>query len=277
MRDNFKHRSVAGILFCCIALLIAGCSKKDAVGTADAFFGLLRQDKVKEAYDSAAFAFQAQQSIQRFEAMSKELGLVDFQSLTWERKVIKENEAKLDGKILQKGGGEKLVALTLIKESGHWRVYSLRTQGAGEEIPTENRFSLVGKGADFSDAYKRDIPSEEQVKALVKETLVKFNAAVQQKNFDDFYNYISVGWQNQVSQKRLTGTFQGFIDEGINMSGVKNAEIVFDQPPQTNGFGLLVVKGHCEIKPFVLVFSLTYVYELPKWRLFGIDVNCLEK
>jgi hypothetical protein len=276
MEHAFKHRCVAGIsLF--LALFLAGCSKKDAEGTADAFFALLRQDKVQEAYDSAAFSFQAQQSIQRFEAMSKELGLVEYQSLTWTRKVIKGNEASLDGEVLQKEGGKKVLAVTLVRESGNWRVYAVHTQGAGDEVPMENRFSLVGQGADFSDAYKREIPSPEQIKVLVKESLLKFDSAIQRNNFDEFYNYISVSWQSQLSQKRLAGTFQGFVDQGINMNGIKDAEVVFEQPPQTNGAGLLVVKGHCDVKPYVMVFTLTYTYELPKWRLFGIDLNCLQK
>ncbi|MEI8342215.1 MAG: hypothetical protein WCH43_11870 [Verrucomicrobiota bacterium] len=275
-----QFRSAAArLIFLVILCALAGCgwfSKNDPRSSADLFFGLLGKGKSSAAYDSASFAFQAQQSLQSFEATVQELGLTDYKSLNWTRSVIKDNEAKLDVEITTKADAKVLMEAALIKEAGRWKIYTLRTQSANDGAPAENRFSLVGRSAAFNQVFKQSLPADKQLKELVRETLGNFNAAIQQKNFDEFYKYISFAWQTQLSQKRLERAFQGFMDTGIDIGAVRNAEIVFNEPPLINGDGLLVVSGYYKVPPYHVVFSLMYTYELPKWRLYGIDVNCLK-
>jgi len=269
----------ARFLLLVVFLAITGCgwfSKNDPKGAADTFLGLLGKGNTSAAYDSASFAFQAQQSVQGFEVVVKELGLLDFKSISWTRSVIKNNEAKLDVEILTKADAKLAMEISLIKESGSWKIYTLRTQSAGTEVPVENRFTLVGKSAAFNQVFKQSLPADRQIRELVRETLIKFNAAIQKKNFDDFYQYISFAWQTQLSQKRLERAFQGFIDTGIDIGAPQAADLIFNEPPIINNDGLLVVTGYYKMPPYHVVFSLMYTYELPKWKLYGIDVNCLK-
>ena len=277
---NTEFRSAAArFILCALTLALAGCGwfrKKDPQGEAESFLGLLAKGDVAAAYDSGAFAFQAQQNLHEFEGTAKEMGLLDFKSVTWPRSTVKPSEAKLDGEIVTKDGGKVIAKITLIRESGRWKIYSLRTPVEGEEGKTNNRFSLVGKSPEFNQVFKQALPSEKQIRMLVHETLVNFEHAIRDKNFDEFYKYISFAWQTQVSQHRMERAFKGFMDMRIDLGAERNIEVVFDEPPAVNSEGLLVVKGHYLFPPYTVVFSLSYNYELPKWKLYGIDVNCLK-
>lgn len=268
-------RSVLLLMICALA----GCgwfSKSDPVESANAFFTLLGKGNASAAYSSASFAFQALQTLRGFESTSKELGLLDMQSINWTRCVVKSGEAKLDGEITKRDGTRVVIAVTLIKESGRWKLYSLRTPAGTEDGTTQNRFSLVGKPAAFNQVFKQSLPAESQIKMLVVETLVKFNAAIQKKNFDDFYKYISFAWQTQITQNRMERAFKGFMDMGLDIAPGQNPGITFDEPPMIDNEGLLAVNGRYAVPPYTVTFRLTYSYELPKWRLYGIDVNCLK-
>jgi len=279
MSNAFPFRIAVRFLLLATSWQITCCvpsQKEDPVAKAETFFMLLNKGQVQQAYDSCAFGFQAQQPFKTFEATAKELGLADYMVLTWTRKVIKEKEANLDAEIAAHGGTKVQVAVTMVKEAGHWRVYSLRTPGEGEATPTENRFSLVGKGASFNDSLNRTLPPESQIRQLVLDTLLTFNDSIQKKSFADFYETVALSWQAQLSQKRLQRAFQPFIDTGVNIGGVKQVEPVFDAPPRLDSEGLLVVSGYYPTTPYRTVFSLRFMYELPNWKLFGIDVNLVK-
>ena len=48
---------------------------------------------------------------------------------------------------------------------------------------------------------------------------------------------------------------------------------VYDQTPQINEDGLLDLVGHFNTPAYRVNFSLEYAYELPWWKLFGINVS----
>ena len=223
----------------------------------------------QQAYDSTAFAFQAQQTFKGFEATLTDLALRDFTSSTWTRKVIGQGEAKLDGEIVTAQNGKVLIAVVMTKEDGGWKLYALRTPTGDNLIFTENKFTMLGRSASFNDAANKTPPTEQQLKELVSESLLKFNSAIQMENFSEFYNYVSVAWQSQLLERQLKRAFQPFIDRGMNIDSIRNSEPVFDEPAKINRDGILVVNGHCPAVPLCVVFSLKYVYELPKWKLYA--------
>jgi 7,8-dihydro-6-hydroxymethylpterin-pyrophosphokinase len=265
------------ILICC--LLLCGCNsfrKSDPVAEADKFLQLIKDDRASEAYDSAAFGFQAQQSLANFRANLHELAFADFVSNKWTRIVPREDEVKLDGEITTHEGGKFEFEVTMARDRGQWRLFSLRTHGA-EALPTNNPFTLVGRGAAFQDVANRPVPPEFEVRSLVRETIAQFSDAVRKKNFEDFYNGVSISWQKQVSPKRLMRAFQPFMENKINLDelGVRKVYPVFTTAPTVNGEGLLVAAGVFPTQPYRVSFSFKYTYELPHWKLFGIDVNLL--
>ena len=236
---------------------------------------MLKNQQPGRAYSTASFAFQAQQSFDSFQANLSELGLLDFTSIEWTRRVLHEDDASLDGVVTTARGQKVPVAVSLIRESGEWKLYSLHTPGRGNAAPSENRFSLVGKGAGFNDMFNKNVPPQKEIVGLVRDTFRQFGEALAQKDFPDFYNSIALAWQSQISERNFERTFQPFLDSKIDLRGLAQLDPVFDGRPQITPEGVLAVNGSFPSKPRV-VFALKYVYEMPSWKLFGISVNVLK-
>lgn len=257
-----------------VVLLLGGCApKSDPLAAAEQFFQQIAAGKTQEAYASAAFGFQAQQSEKVFAQTLKEMGLEDFASADWGAPELTGREARIPVTVQTKGGQALPIVVTLVEEAHTWRVYALRTPKGNSAIRSDNRFSLVGKGAAFTDALSRPVPDEAESKALASETVLLFNAAIQQKSFAEFYERVSLAWQTQLTQGQLQRAFQPFIDKEVDLSGIHNVKPILDPPPSINTEGLLLISGHYPTSPYKVFFALKFVYELPRWKLFGIDVN----
>ena len=265
----------AGVALAILLAGLAGCGKKAGPDVAvKAFFDDLAAGRTKEAYEGAAFGFQALQSLKRFETTVKEMGLGNLASAAWSAPEVDGRGAKVRGDLVTKAGAKFALVVTLNDESGGWRVYALKSPRDVETGLMENRFSAVGKAPDFVDPVNRQPPPDEAtVKQLTLETMMLFNEAVRRKSFADFYTRTARGWQKQLTEQRLQRAFQPFIDGQLDLSAIRNAVPVLDAPAQVSTEGLLLVSGYFPLKPYRVVFALKFMYELPRWRLFGIDVS----
>ena len=81
------------------------------------------------------------------------------------------------------------------------------------------------------------------------------------------------GREKEIGASRLHRAFQPFIDKEVDLSGVTTRKPIFDGPPQVTTDGLMVVTGHYPTEPYRVAFSMKFMYELPKWKLFGLDVS----
>src|SRR5205823_5173902 len=116
----------------------------------------------------------------------------------------------------------------------------------------ENRFTLLGREPGFLDPTDRQPPPPEGVvKTMTIDSLLAFNDAIQRKSFLDLFEECSLRWQDQLvtregasampgtmrkalteKQKelgaaRLQHAFESFVDQQINISGIKGIEPVF--------------------------------------------------
>lgn len=261
-------------LWLAAALLLGGCApKSDPLSAAKKFFQQLAAGQTHEAYASAAFGFQAQQSERVFVQTIRELGLEDIASADWETPQVTGREARVPLTVHTKAARTLPFVVTLVQESRAWRVYALRSPVSETSGRTGNHFSLVGKGSAFTDALSRPVPADKEVRSLISETLLNFNDAIRQKSFADFYERVSTAWQKQLTQGQLQRAFQPFIDKEVDLSNIRGLDAVIDPPPTINTEGLLLINGHYSTQPYQVHFALKFVYELPRWKLFGIDVN----
>lgn len=267
-----RFRRIAFALF--VALFTASCGQKpDAKVAAQQFFDQVAKGNTQQAHSGAAFAFQAEQNARVFEQAAKEQGLIGARGVELEPIDNDGKTAKFNAVITTSSGEWRTYIATLQQESGDWKMFSLKTPRSLETGLRENHFSLVGKGAAFSDALNQPMPDEQAIKQLVAETIRSFNDAIQQKSFADFYESVSAKWRSTLTERQLANAFQPFVDQGVNMGGALAMEPILDPPPQITTDGLLLVTGHYPSKPYQVVFALKYIYELPNWKLFGIDVN----
>ena len=257
-----------------LALLLAGCAKKaDPPASARMFFELIAAGKAAEAYESATFAFKAQQTGQFFEQMAKELELPDFASMTSETAEVDRNSAKLKVEMTTKAGKKIPLILTLVDERDAWRVHAIRSPRSKETGLSANLFGTVGKGPAFADALNHPMPDAKELGRLIETHLLMFDEAIQEGSFDTFYERVSLAWQRQLTKGQLTREFQPFIDKKISLAGLRGKEPVLDGPTTITTDGLIIVKGYYDTRPYRVMFILKFIYELPKWRLFGMDVS----
>jgi len=229
--------------------------------------------QTQAAYQSSAFGFQAQRSAAVFEAAAKEMGLVDAASMEWDKPQVDGRTAKVGVRIRTRDGKELPLIVTLTRESSTWRVYSLRSPPSETTGVSENRFTLVGKAPTFTDAVTQPVPPELELRKLVRDNLLRFNEAIASKSFDAFYDSVAVKWQDQLTKGQLQRAFQPFVDKQIDLSGIEKVEPVWDAPVSVGTDGLLILSGYFPTEPYRVHFSLKFLYELPSWKLFGIDVN----
>jgi hypothetical protein len=280
-----------------LTTMIAGCghsprTASDPRSAANAFFLALEKGDAHTAYNSAAFGFQAGQTFDAFLSNARELGLVGGQPPAWTHQDIQGTEAHLDGNVVSQTGSPIAVSVTLTQDEKQWKLFSLHTAMGGT---AENRFTLVGKGTGFNDVYHQPIPNQQKLVDLVHDTLGRFNTAIRTEDFHDFYGWISQQWRDgqqafapagprepdfehitadtRVTEKLLKEHFQAFIDKKIDLSAVASEQPVFDRPPLINTDGYLDLEGHFDTPQFRVSFELMYAYELPRWKLFGLNLN----
>jgi hypothetical protein len=280
-------RTVA-IAFISLAVFLAGChhapvAAADPVVAADTFFTSLEKGDPHDAYNSAAFGFQVAQSYEGFLSNARDLDMIGGQPPVWSRKDLGASEARLDGTLISQHGNSVFVTITLTPDGGVWKLFSLKTIAAPGETKPENRFTLIGKGPEFNDVYHQPMPNPKQIDALVHQTMDQFNTAIRTGTFHQFYNGIAEQWKagqflsgaaaSGVTENMLKDHFQGFIDKKVDLAEVDTVPPVYDKPPQINAEGMLETLGHFDTSQYRVEFSLEYAYEMPNWKLFGINVD----
>lgn len=266
----------AGMLAGFFALVsFSGCGKQPGPKeAAQRFFEMLASGRTQEAYESSAFAFQAQQSQKLFEQNVKELGLNDLASWTFGEPASADGAVKIRVECGGRKGAKFPLNATLIEESGAWRIFALKPPRSLETGLVENRFSIVGRGPDFVDALNRQpVPDEAAVKKMALDTLLMFNTAVKERSFATFHAKISEAWRKQVSEAQLERAFAIFLERQVDLAGIKDVPVVLQPPPEITTDGLLLISGEYPTRPLKVAFALKYMYEVPRWRLFGIDVS----
>jgi hypothetical protein len=270
-------RSLLRFILLAAVFAFAGCAKKPGpLPAAQHFFELLGAGQTDAAYQTAAFGFQAQRTAAAFTAAAKDAGFTDYVSGDWSQPEREGHSAKLQVVVHTRAGTTFPLIVTLVDENGAWRIFSIHSPPNQQTGISENHFSLVGKVPNFADETVKPMPPEADVRKLVRENLLSFNEAIASKSFDAFYDSVSTKWQDQLTKGQLQRAFQPFIDKKIDISGVGHVEPKLEPPPEINSEGLLVVCGQYPTQPYRVVFAMRFYYELPEWKLFGLDVNMLQ-
>jgi hypothetical protein len=295
---RFAAPSLAAVV---AALVLMSCSNPATpADAAKSFFAKLEAGQTEDAYKSSAFGFQAQQSQRFFEATLKELGLNKIASSEYAPAEMGDagRTAKIRVDFTTTLKTKVPLVITLTQESGTWKVFAIKSPRDANTGLVENHFSLAGRGPDFVEPVNRQKPPDsEAASRLVSEILLRFDQAVKQQDFVAFFDECSLAWQDQlvtgeyrpgiprtmrveltdkqreIGASRLHHAFQPFIDKTVDLGGISTKKPILEGPPQISTDGLLLVSGRYDTEPFRVHFSMKFMYELPKWRLFGLDVS----
>ena len=136
----------------------------------------------------------------------------------------------------------------------------------------------VDDGPATSD-FKADedtVPTREQSRALVLQTLNDFNDAVKKGDFSDFRETVSRQWRNTSKVSDFNKGFKQFIDRKIDVSRVNSSVPEFDPQPRIgNKYNrkILFLKGKYDTRPLPVRFELEYLVEDEQWKLIFIRVD----
>ena len=250
---------VVGCIAITISALIAVVFKLTAglVTTTDSFFAAMKVHDFNRAKSYLAEDFKASTTEADLEQFFRHSALASYASSTWSSRSINNDRGHLEGSVLTSTGGVVPLEISLVKENGQWRIYSLQKPQSG-----------LASG----DTPK---PTTEDQVRLIKATTHAFAEAVAHKDFGAFYGGISGLWQKQVTAAQLGKAFQGFIDSGADL-------LVLDRmTPVITGAdfdsdGLLVVSGRYLSSPSTFKFENRYLYEGFGWKLAGLHVNLVK-
>jgi hypothetical protein len=103
----------------------------EPVTAADRMLALVGVEKITEAYQSTAAAYQADHTEPQFFEQMKKSGLTGYQSSFWHNRQIKNNQATLEGTVTLRNGTTIPVTVELVKEGDAWKVLSVQVQQGG--------------------------------------------------------------------------------------------------------------------------------------------------
>lgn len=100
-----------------------------------------------------------------------------------------------------------------------------------------------------------------------------FALSVKSNDFTPLYNSTAKYWQAQITADKLKDIFKVFIDKKIDLAPLIQGTPVLSKTPVINNDDILVLEGYYTNKPYIVNYTLKYLYEYPEWKLIGINVK----
>ena len=229
----------------------------DMVTSAESFFAAVQQGEIDEAYDDLSEDFKSSTSKADLQQFLDGHGLNRFKEASWGSRSVKSGRGTLVGSITTDSGGVVPITVSLVKEQGSWKIYSIHKPGSG----------LQQDSADLV------MPSEQTQIDMVNESMGRFATAVNEKSMSTFYPYISNLWQKETSVEQLDTNFKVFLDAGIDFTVLEGFSPSFDSAPEINKDGVLEIKGHYPTSPSKVFFEYRYIHEGSSWKLVGLSTD----
>ncbi len=253
--------AVAFIATCAAGnFLLVYVTTADSAGRADQFLASIEEGRHADAYAFTSKTFRDEQGAEAFADMVARASISDHELVPWQDRTLDSNDSNIYTGTLLTGGRALPFILRMVKEEGEWRILSLTGPGRTD----------VGPGAWF-----RQVPNDAEMKRIATQTMLDFERAVREKDLRRFYDGMWTA-RTDISYWKFELTFQGFIDDEVDLSGVRGVEPEFTDPPRldrTSSGILLVANGRFDAPGGQTPFTFRYKYDHPNWRLFNINVG----
>jgi hypothetical protein len=233
----------------------------DSAERADSFLASLAQGDVRAAYAQTATAFRHEQDDRQFADVVGKAGIAGYELPSWKDRTLDRNGRNTYfGSVNAEGRRSMPFILEILREGGEWRVLTFTGPGRAD----------VGPGAWF-----RQTPEPPEMTALVLQSMRDFELAVSSKNFDDLFRTMYT-YRPETSPVVLEAAYREYLDEGVDLSGVRGLAPVFTEASQivrSPSGTLLVATGRFPVEGAPVPFRFRYKYVHPGWSLYNIDVG----
>lgn len=249
---NLTRVAVVGALF-----VISSCALTAGVtDSADKFFGLVKENKLQEAYTSTAKEFQAATTQDQFKAFLSATTLDKYASASWPSTSITNNTGHIEGTVTTSASAVVPLTMDFVNEDGMWKVLNLKPTAAGVTTSTSTPV----------------LPSETEIVALTNKSMADFADAVTANDFTTMYANLANLWKSQMPLETLQTTFKEFVEKQTDLSFVKTTAPTFSSTPAIDENKVLKINGSYTGNA-TAIFTLQYFNENSEWKLVGINVN----
>jgi hypothetical protein len=249
-------------------LIVAGCIAVGVIGVVtlafrltaglpaavDGFFSAMRDHDLSRAKSFLAEDFRASTTDSDLDQFIQRSALTHYSRSSWSSRTIQNNRGSLEGTVYTNSGGAIPMNVSLIKEQGQWKVYSIRKPQAG-----------------LSSAESPQVPTTGDQVRLLKSATHALADAVARKDFTQFHANVAGLWQRQTTPETFRATFQSLIDSGGNFLVLDRLDpSILAADLQSNG--VLALKGRYSTTPKAIDVSGKYLYEGLDWKLVGMNI-----
>lgn len=226
------------------------------VDTANAFFKAVKEKDIAKARNYLAEDFKASTDEKALTAFLSNSAILNFKESSWSNRQISGKRGELDGSITTETGGVVPIKMTLVKEDGGWKIYSIQKPAAG--LQTQRSWP--------------DAPGKAEQMVLVKQSMHDFIASVNNKDMTHFRGTVSQLWQKQFATEKFNQVFKPVIDSDLNWPVLETLDPILIDEPKIDEDGVLLLAGYYPTKPN-LHFQQKYIYEGISWKLLGFKVE----
>jgi hypothetical protein len=255
---------VVFVVFVGSIILLALFLTSDIANSADEFFSTINNGNIEEAYQSTSKEFQAATSLEAFKSFLNSTAIASYESASWSSRSKENNIGKLEGSIKTKDGGVIPVKVQLVKEDNKWKILNINKTEGG---------LIKEEASEKDESQEKEIPARNELIEMTNRSVMSLAEAIVKDDFTDFYNSVSQLLQSQVSPGELRNKFKQFIEQNIDMRGIRSVTPNYSKEPYLDSSNLLILEGYYPTTPLQVHFNLKYIYEYPEWRLFGIYVT----
>lgn len=238
---------------------------------ADGFFKKLAAKDYPGALALTTADFKASTSADALAEFARSNGLDGYASASWSSRSIDGSTGKLEGSLTVTDGGVVPVSVTLVKSDGQWLIQNVEKSAAGLSTSSTDTSPEAAPKADVPPTPA--LPSEDEQRALVKETLSAFAQSINADDFSILHATLATPFQEQISVEQLRESFAEFVDEEIDLSVLDSLTPELDAQSGFDVDGALLLVGSFPTEPSKVGFTLRYVSEADQWRLLKINVK----
>ena len=235
-------------LFALVWRLTAGLAT-----TADEFFLALKAQDFEKARTYLAEDFRAATSEQELQDFVARSALSNYASASWSSRSIENSTGTLEGVVETASGGSIPMSISLVREQGEWKIYTLRKLDAG--------IQSLQAGA---------MPSVADQVRLVRATTHDFADAVARKDFTAFHGKAAIMWQKQITPEELMKAMQSFVDSGADFRPLDGMQPTI-KSASVDAEGAVIIEGSYPTTPNEFTFRNRYLFEAIDWKLIGIN------
>lgn len=223
----------------------------------DSFFTQIAQGNMSAAYNGSSENFKKLGTLEEFGNYAQEMGFDDYEKSSWTNRSIENNRGSLSGSIILKTGEVVPLSISLVKENGAWRVYSID--------PDEESSVYVKQKVEMEH------PTLSEAEELVENTMRSFAQAYEKKDYTEFNKEISEALQEKVAPMGFDEVFKNIKLDSDAIQYLKTGSpAIASDTPFVDENGTLIIDGSY---PNTVDFTFKYIPENSQWKLVAIYLD----